>query len=183
MIDFLLTLFTLKKKKRTGWTLHGIETPESIADHIFGTTFLAFLLANETYDVEKCIKLALVHDIHEAILGDLPSSRVSKGKKRKKEEQSFEILLSTLEIKKETIQELWFEYFLRKSKEAKFVRDMDKIEMIFQAFLYAKNYVEHGKDISQLNLDEFFNSAKEELSTSIGKKMFKTIKREFTLLD
>lgn len=178
MIDFLLRLFQLKEKIRTGWEDHGIMHPESVADHTFGTIFLTFLFSKEE-NVEKCLKLALIHDVHEAISGDLPPLQLNKEEKREREKEGFARLIMDLEKKREEIKELWEEYFYRKSEEAQFVRDMDKIEMVLQALFYAKKRYRQGKEISSLNLNEFFKSAKKKITSSIGKKLFKLVERRF----
>lgn len=182
MIEFLLTLYKLKEKIRKGWKLHGIENPEDVADHSFGTAFLTLLLTNEKYDVGKCLSLALVHDIHEAISGDLPYSKIETEKKQKKEEKAFEELISNLDRKRGELQALWYEYFHKKTDEAQFVRDMDKLDMVLQALFYTKKHVEEEKNIEPLNLDEFFESAKRRIATPIGKRFFRVIQREYQKL-
>lgn len=179
MIDFFLTIMKLKDRVRTGWELHGIKDPESVADHTFGTVFLTYLFSEDKYDTEKCLKLALIHDIHEAIIGDLPSSEISKKVKREKEQKAFKELISGFEVKKEETNKLWREYFQRKSREAKFVRDMDKIEMIVQALFYAQKYRKHQKEIDTLQLENFFQSAKKEISTPLGKKIYQKVEQKF----
>ncbi|XP_058770969.1 uncharacterized protein LOC131644457 [Vicia villosa] len=60
------------------------------------------------------------------------------------------------------ITELWMEYEANSSPEAKFVRDLDKVEMLLQALNC--NGDEEGRD-----LDEFLRSAAGEFQTEIGK--------------
>uniref|UniRef100_A0A9I9DLE2 HD domain-containing protein n=1 Tax=Cucumis melo TaxID=3656 RepID=A0A9I9DLE2_CUCME len=67
VIDFLTLCHRLKTTKRKGWINHGINGPESIADHMYRMALMS-LIAGDLPGVnrERCIKIALVHDIAEA---------------------------------------------------------------------------------------------------------------------
>ncbi len=71
---------------------------------------------------------------------------------------------------------LWNELEGQKTKEAIFVNDMDKIEMVLQALEY-KKYKR-----TKRNLDEFFETSKERIRTKKGKELFKIISREYLTL-
>lgn len=177
-LPFLLVVFQLKDEVRTGWEIHDITRPESVADHSFGTAFLSFLFATKKYDLSRCLKLALVHDIHEAVGGDLPSSRIREDEKEQREKEAFEKIIQNLGVKKQEIATLWKEYSRRASEEAKFVKDMDKIDMVLQALFYAIHKRFEG-NLEEARLKEFFHSAAEEITTPLGRKVFKTIKKKF----
>ncbi len=74
-LRFLSAIGTLKEKKRRGWILHGIENGETTAEHILHTAFLAWMGAQKRndLDLEKVIKLSLIHDICEVYAPDLTS--------------------------------------------------------------------------------------------------------------
>ena len=62
---------SLKHKKRRGWTFYGeIGEVETIACHMYRMATCAFLLP-ESYNIVKILKMALVHDIGEAIIEDI----------------------------------------------------------------------------------------------------------------
>ncbi|NXH16220.1 HDDC2 protein, partial [Bucco capensis] len=89
----------------------------------------------------RCIRLALVHDMAECIVGDIaPADNISKEEKHRREEvwtaamQELTQLLSE-ELRKE-IYELWEEYESQCTAEAKFVKQLDQCEMILQALEY-----------------------------------------------
>ncbi|KAF8042028.1 hypothetical protein BT93_A0586 [Corymbia citriodora subsp. variegata] len=65
-IDFLTLCHRLKTTKRKGWINQGIDGPESIADHMYRMALMA-LIADDLpgLDRERCIKIAIVHDIAE----------------------------------------------------------------------------------------------------------------------
>src|SRR5262245_5025299 len=65
----------LKQLERTGWAKRGIEIPESVADHSFGTAVMALVLAGQAgVDQNKSIKMALIHDVAESVVGDFAPS-------------------------------------------------------------------------------------------------------------
>ncbi|KAJ1377286.1 HD/PDEase domain [Sesbania bispinosa] len=113
---------------------------------------------------ERCIKIALVHDIAEAIVGDItPSDGVPKAEKSRMEQDALNKMCEVLGggMRAEEIKELWAEYENNSSLEANLVKDFDKVEMILQALEYE---MEHGKV-----LDEFFLSTAGKFQTEIGK--------------
>jgi hypothetical protein len=65
-LNFFLTIGKLKRLKRTGWVNHFIPEPESVADHMYRMSMMAFLISDPTVDRDHLIKLCLVHDIAEA---------------------------------------------------------------------------------------------------------------------
>lgn len=71
---FLHRAGRLKFAARTGWLDRGIppEAAESVADHTFRTALLAWLAADDGLDRDRVLKLALIHDLAEAVTGDLP---------------------------------------------------------------------------------------------------------------
>lgn len=164
-IDFLTLCHQLKITKRKGWINHGIKGPESIADHMYRMSLMA-LIAGDLPGVnrERCIKIAIVHDIAEAIVGDItPSDGVPKQEKSRMEQAALNEMCEVLGggMRAEEIKELWTEYENNASLEASLVKDFDKVEMILQALEYE---MEHGKV-----LDEFFLSTAGKFQTEIGK--------------
>ncbi|KAG2702610.1 hypothetical protein I3760_06G098800 [Carya illinoinensis] len=164
-IDFLTLCHRLKTTKRKGWINHGIKGPESIADHMYRMAVMA-LIAGDLPGVnrERCIKIAIVHDIAEAIVGDItPSDGVPKEEKSRMEQAALNEMCKVLGggMRAEEIKELWREYENNSSLEANLVKDFDKVEMILQALEYE---TEHGKV-----LDEFFLSTAGKFQTELGK--------------
>jgi len=72
IVDFVQKAGLLKKVKRSGWiSWVGIERPESVADHSFRSAILAMCIADlKGLNTEKLMRMLLLHDIHEAIIGD-----------------------------------------------------------------------------------------------------------------
>ncbi|KAM0961449.1 hypothetical protein ACFX2J_020642 [Malus domestica] len=164
-IDFLTLCHRLKTTKRKGWINQGIKGPESIADHMYRMALMSLIAGGVPgLNRERCIKIAIVHDIAEAIVGDItPSDGVPKAVKSKMEQEALDEMCLVLGggIRAEEIKDLWLEYENNSSIEANLVKDFDKVEMILQALEYE---MEHGKV-----LDEFFISTAGKFQTELGK--------------
>ena len=138
-IDFLISLMSLKSLKRTGRTIIGIPEAETVASHSFGTAVIAMILADllEDVDKEKVIRLALLHDIHEYITGDIVSPAIKAGIVSIDELKAYEEALKGLpEELKNKYLELLRELLEGNTKEAKLVRLADKLDQAIQAFVY-----------------------------------------------
>jgi len=120
-----------------------------------------------TLNKEKCIKIALVHDLAESIVGDItPSDPVPKGEKSRLEAEAMEELRATLgggPIADEMVS-LWDEYENSTSPEAKLVKQIDKFEMALQAFMYEK--------AQAIDLSEFYSGVKEKLADPVLQAWF-----------
>ena len=77
IIDFFKIVGKLKSEKRKGWIQQGVKTEriESVADHVFMTTLITLALEDhwreQGLDANKMIKMALIHDLPEALTGDI----------------------------------------------------------------------------------------------------------------
>jgi putative hydrolase of HD superfamily len=189
-IDFLLKALKLKDEKRTGWELRNIEDPESVADHSWSAAFLTLVcgMKEENIDTDRAIKIALVHDLAEADTGDIATRAqdadqdTSEEVKNKLEHSFFDNLTETLED--DGIRALWKEYEQKETDEAKFAKDMDKIELCLQALKYElKQRYDPEEDNENFqeydNLDEFFATTKPRLNTETGKQLFQEIRQRY----
>src|SRR5258706_15987207 len=71
-LDFFAEAGLLKRVKRSGWWVAGIENPETVAEHCFRCAVIAFYIAHcEDVDPYKAVTMALFNDIHEARINDL----------------------------------------------------------------------------------------------------------------
>lgn len=137
--DFL----TLKKIRRTGWQLRGIRDGESIADHCFGVVFLTYYLSSlieNKIDRNKAVSIAIVHEIGETRVGDIPFVTLKYFQnKDSMETQAIEDVLMPLgsDIAKESL-ELFKEFEEGNSIEGRFVKAIDKLEMLVTAAEYEK---------------------------------------------
>lgn len=131
----------LKGLRRAGWVRVGIPDPESVADHSFRLALMAMLFGPRLgLNVDKMIRLALIHDLAEARIGDLtPADRVTSQEKRERERVAFGQIIDGLP-EGTSLDDLWREYEAEASPEARIVRQLDKLEMALQALEYERQY-------------------------------------------
>jgi putative hydrolase of HD superfamily len=163
----------LKSIKRTGWTRHNIPEPESVADHSFRVAFMSMVMADRlNVDALKLIKMGLIHDMAESITGDItPDCGVSPEEKHVMEKEALLEVFGKLPDGSEFV-DLWLEYEENKSPEARALKNIDKLEMAFQAVEYQEEY--NDKDLSEfissahsnIDMPEIFSMLKELIKKS-----------------
>jgi 5'-deoxynucleotidase YfbR-like HD superfamily hydrolase len=160
----------MKRTERTGWVEVGVYQPESVADHTFRTAFLCMLYADmEGLDPLKLLRLALIHDLPEIIIGDLTPSQKTPDNKEKEKTAIGEILsLLPTNLRKKYFN-VWKEYQEGDTKEAKAVLQLEKIEMALQA----KEYEKLG--IETKIIDRFIRSAENFISWPELKRLLSNI--------
>ena len=178
VVQFLHLATNLKTTPRTGWVKRNVKDPESIADHMYRMSLMALLMEGNTdgYDVDRCIKLAIVHDLAECIAGDItPVCGVSDGEKYRMESEAMDTITTMLgdNAASRNIRALWDEYERGETKEAKLVKDFDKVEMIVQAGEYERDQGERG-----VELQEFFDSTAGKWRTDVGKSWAQVVTDE-----
>jgi putative hydrolase of HD superfamily len=156
--ELMCVLGRLKDLPRSGWLRKNVEGPESVAAHSYGVILLTFLLAPSDLDKYKCLKMAIIHDLQEALVGDItPFDGVTKKEKNNLEKQAVKELAKKLDFPE--LENLFSEYEAMKTPEAIFVKDIDRLEAVLQAKYYDNN------NRSQENLvDEFSQYAKKCMS-------------------
>ena len=157
---FFEKVLELKNIPRQGWKEKlEIDNPESVADHSYSTTVLSMILSDmKGLDTEKIIRMALLHDLAESIIGDITPDHITKNEKIIKENHAIKQILKNLpDSITESYFEIWNDYQKKSSKEAILLHDIDKLEMAFQAKFYQKN------GISKEKLKTFFDTAKIEI--------------------
>lgn len=137
----------VKREERTGWVDRKVPSPESVADHMYRMALMAMLTTNRNLDMALCVQIALVHDLAEAIVGDIPPyAPVSKEEKHRREEAAMAFIRRLLSKYDETVgnrlYDLWTQYEEQTSPEAEFVKDLDKMELLSQADEYQGSHPE-----------------------------------------
>ena len=158
--DFFQKVLELKNVPRQGWKDKlEINNPESVAEHSYATSVISMILSDmEGLNSEKIIRMALLHDLAESVIGDITPDHITKNEKIGKENTAMKQILKNLPSKiAETYFETWNEYQENSSQEANFIHDVDKLEMALQAKFY------QDKGISKEKLQSFFNTAKKEI--------------------
>ena len=134
VIRFIKEIENLKSVTRTAWTKTGRR--ESTAEHSWRLAMLLMVLREDfkDLDIDKAIKMSLVHDLGELYDGDISAKLQNDNDNRAEmEEKAMRRMLTILpENLAENIYDLWKEYNECSTKEAKLVKAMDKLETIVQ---------------------------------------------------
>ncbi len=153
IIDIMLAADPLCDLPRTGWLLRGIAAPESLAAHSWGVAMVAMLLADQlrdngrTVDVDRVLRMALIHDIAEARTGDIPMPNKTPAVSDAMHQLESRIVDELLPA---NYASLWAEAEAADSLEARIVKAADKIQMMIKVLVYER---QRGA-----NLDEFWRN-------------------------
>ena len=166
VINYYVLCNKLKNVIRTGWLDWNVnrERVESIAEHIFGVQMLAIAMKSEyeydDVDILKVIYMLAIHELGEAIIGDLTQFQISKKEKEIIEHDAVHKILGSL-LDGEEIEKLFLEFDNKSSKEALFAYQCDKLECDLQCKLYdQENTVDFNK---QENNKTFYNQDVQKL--------------------
>ena len=140
VIKYYVLCNKLKNVIRKGWKDWHVEKErlESVAEHIFGVQMLAIAMKSEyQYDVDilKVIFMLAIHELGEAIIGDLTQFEISKEEKEKIEHVAVHKILGNL-LEGRMIEELFLEFDSHQTQEALFAYQCDKLECDLQSKLY-----------------------------------------------
>ncbi len=160
----------LKRIKRSGWWVVGINNPESVADHSFRTGLIGYFLAKkEKADPYPVLLMTLFGDFHEARINDLHKMGqryidFSKAENKVFSEQikglPQDIFMELKDLREDLIRQT--------SLEAIIARDADILECLLQA----KEYYEQGEKLAA----NFFRKAPLHLKTKSAKMFWQQIK-------
>lgn len=140
IINYYVICNRLKNIIRTGWKDWNVKRDriESVAEHIFGTQMLAIAMKSEyQYDVDimKVIFMLAVHELGEAVIGDLTQFQISKQEKEKLEHEAVHRILDDL-LDGNQIEQFFLEFDSHNTKESIFAYQCDKLECDLQSKLY-----------------------------------------------
>jgi putative hydrolase of HD superfamily len=164
LLELVLEAANLKRIPRSGWLLRGVPHVESVADHTFGVAFLALVLAlaleeggalDGELDLEKVLTMAVLHDLTEVRLTDLPSAATNLLSASVKSEAEASAISALLEPLAEAgrLESVWQEFEDATSPEGRLVRDADKLEMMVQCLRY-EQAGSQGLDDFWTNIDK-----------------------------
>lgn len=167
LLSFLLKISDLTRLKRTGWVRSEVRDPERVAGHMFRMAMMALLLEEQRLQDKRILNgsaviVSLVHDMAECIVGDItPSDNVSTDDKHMQEMKAMTSLVKNLPTARGSLE--LFNAFERYEEQhpddpqAQLTKDLDKFDMIMQAF----EYEERSK--KGPFLQDFFDSTKNVL--------------------
>jgi putative hydrolase of HD superfamily len=161
---FLYEIGLLKRYKRAGWSLAGVPSPESVADHSFRVTVIASVIAAmEGADPQQAAFLALWHDSQETRTTDLPhltKSYVSAARNEVVTQDQVEPLPPAVAG---MISAAVAEYEAGETLEARCARDADKLECLLQAREY--------QDQGHAGVQPWIDSSLAALATASAKRL------------
>jgi putative hydrolase of HD superfamily len=174
ILKFFLTASNLKRLKRKGWISKASidsSTAESVADHSYMLALIALVISDLKHmDTCKVLKISLLHDLAESIVGDYMPEELDKEEKRRLEDNAIRELLSLLpeDVSKEYAL-LWEDYVSKKSKESLLVHEIDKFEMALQAKVY--EHLGYDKE----HIKQFYEYAKPYINDPLIKHLFEKL--------
>jgi putative hydrolase of HD superfamily len=162
MLSTLIELQRLKRLDRTGWTLRGLPNgTESVAAHSFGVSVTAMLLADKfaargiSVDVEKVLRIALLHDWAEVRVGDMPRTATlyfGSEARKQAETAAFSDVISGVD-NVEAYRSLYDDYEHRSSLEARLVKAADVLDLLVEVLALER--------AGARGLDEFWEVAEQ----------------------
>lgn len=167
VIEFYLMCNKLKRVIRTGWQDWNVkaERLESVAEHIYGVQMLALAMKSQyqyDIDISKVIKMLAVHELEEIFIGDLTLFQISKEEKDILGHEAVSKVLKDL-IDRQEIKSLIMEFDERKTREAKFAYQCDKLECDLQSRVYDTNAEVPLDAESQINNSAYLNEDVQDL--------------------
>lgn len=170
-LDFFAEAGLLKRVKRSGWWVAGIENPESVADHCFRCAVIGFYMAHEEgADPYRVLAMTLFNDIHEARINDLHKMGHFYIDFKDAEKRVFKDQVAPLPSKvREALIDIRSDYDTQKTHEALIARDADILECLVQA----REYQDNGYPVAE----KFLRRAPGFLKTATAKKLWKSLQR------
>ncbi len=132
LLEFLGKAEKLKCNTRHSWTSSGRH--ESVAEHSWRLALMAYLMkdAFPDTDIDKVIRMCLIHDLGEAVTGDIPAFEKTRQDEETENDAVQGLFASLPEPYCGEIRALWAEMEERKTPEAKLYKALDKLEALIQ---------------------------------------------------
>ena len=168
---FFFQIAELKKLPRSGWKIKvGLENSESVAEHSYMMSVMSMVLSDmKSLNSEKVLKMSILHDWAESKIGDFMPDQIACDKKSELESYAMSEILESLPQKiQDDYQNMWNEFLLRETPEARLVHELDKLEMALQAKIYEK-------DVDPEKVKPFIISAVEQIIDPDVKKVLMDI--------
>mgnify|MGYP006273725135 CR=1 FL=1 len=169
-IAFFTEVGRLKTLPRTGWVNRGIPSPETVAEHMYRSQFVAYDLAKAfNENAVACAHMMMIHDLPEAKAGDItPDCGISNSDKATLEMDAAREL-AELSGNPEFLK-LFEEYEEGKTLQSRICRDADQLECLIQALEYAAAYPD-----KRASLEDFWPYAKKKITTEVGDTMYQEL--------
>lgn len=170
---FVFELGVLKKFRHCGIKYAGINNPDSIAEHVFRTAQIGYILGRmeKNKHPKKIALMCLIHDNAEARIGDhhkIALNYLNKQDIEQAEEKAYYDQVKKLPEEIGTnLWDMYEEFMKQETDESKIAKDADYLELAFQC----KEYKDMGTEAAQSWLDNIENA----LCTNSAKELFKSL--------
>ncbi len=175
LVEFWRLASRLKSLPRKGWKQKlRLDEVESVAEHSFGVAALALFEGEKRrYDVGSLLKLAMIHDLEEAITGDLTPRdkrhRSNTSLSRMRTKAILSIIERLPENSRSNYQRLWQDLRTGQTREARLVKALDKLEIALQAKEYERGGIDKRK------LSDFYRSATRQVSDPVLRRILRNL--------
>ena len=185
-IEIVKVANSLKLNTRHCWTIG--DRKESIADHSWRIAFMAMLLDGEgdlkDVDMDRVIRMCLIHDFGEAFTGDIPAWKKTKDDSDVEDDELFAWVDTLPEHQKEEWLDLLKEMKAMETKEAKTYKALDRIEaLISHNESDISTWLDHEYDLQftygqeNMEFSELFKEIRKEID-DWSKEKIETEKRK-----
>ena len=178
LLEFLAMAEKLKCNTRHSYTSSGRH--ESVAEHSFRLALMAYMVSDEVpeTDTDKVIRMCLVHDLGEAITGDIPSFEKTDSDEAAEDSAVSGFVNQLPEYWKKQLGEMYSEMNELKTPEAKLYKALDKLEAVIQhneadisTWLPLEYELQLTYGTEECSFNEYINSLRDEVRSVSEKKI------------
>lgn len=186
IIKFYEEYNKLEKIIRTGWLMWKIPDKrlESVSDHTLKVVMLSSVMIRELnltdINLTKCLEMAFIHDLGEIKIGDIATlgneTIETKLTKHEQELKAVTELLSNLspEVKNHYLS-LWLEFEEGTTKEAVFLKQIDKLDAILKAHMYENEHHLDGL------FEEFYEYSQSQFHTPPLNEFYQNLRETYKI--
>ena len=141
IVATLARLHPLARVPRAGWLLRGVAEPESVASHCHAVALLTRLACDAwpgSFDADRAVAIALVHDCAEVVTMDIPMPAGDAAFRDAKSRTEAAAIASIFDGLPTHAAELFAEFERAETPEARLVRGLDKVQMMIRAACYER---------------------------------------------
>ncbi len=178
LLEFLAMAEKLKCNTRHSYTSSGRH--ESVAEHSFRLALMAYMVSDEVpeIDTDKVIRMCLIHDLGEAITGDIPSFEKTDSDEAAEDSAVSGFVNQLPEYWKKQLGEMYSEMNELKTPEAKLYKALDKLEAVIQhneadisTWLPLEYELQLTYGTEECSFNEYINSLRDEVRAVSEKKI------------
>lgn len=160
--------------------IYKLSRHESVAEHSFRLALMAYMVSDEVpeIDTDKVIRMCLIHDLGEAITGDIPSFEKTDSDEAAEDSAVSGFVNQLPEYWKKQLGEMYSEMNELKTPEAKLYKALDKLEAVIQhneadisTWLPLEYELQLTYGTEECSFNEYINSLRDEVRSVSEKKI------------